>query len=82
MNYDLTFRLQQALASCITDGTEGHAILEELAAAVRDANGDPVRFRNALLDAKTRQRALNFGHVHVDAAINTFMIVLDTGEVP
>jgi hypothetical protein len=43
MNEDLTFRLRQRLAGDIFDGTEAHAIINDLVDAVRDAHNDPVR---------------------------------------
>ena len=52
---DLTFRLQQRLAPYII---------------TRDANGDPMQIRSALLDAKARRRTLLVGHVHIDALTN------------
>ena len=54
----LIIQLDRRLALHTLDGTEGHALLEEFVATVRDANGDPVRIRSALLDAKLRLRAL------------------------
>jgi hypothetical protein len=58
MNEDLAFRLRQQLAGVIFDGTEAHAIIDDLVDAVRDAHGDPVRIAAARLDAKTRIRFL------------------------
>jgi hypothetical protein len=50
--------LDRLLLPSTLDGTEAHAILEELADAVRDAHGDPIRIRSALLDAGLRLRTL------------------------
>lgn len=60
-------QLDRLLAPSTLDGTEGHAVLEELAATVRTADGDPLRIASALLNAKLRQRALLEGLVPRDA---------------
>jgi hypothetical protein len=70
MNDDLTFRLRQQLAGVICDGTEAHAIIDDLVDAVRDAHNDPVRIAAARLDAKTRIRFLIAECVHIDAIAN------------
>jgi hypothetical protein len=73
MNEDLIWRVRQALAPSTTDGTESHAILEGLATEVRDAAGNPVRIRSALLDAKVRARARLKDLVPVDAVIDALL---------
>jgi hypothetical protein len=58
MEDHLVAELNRLLAPSVRDGTEGHAILEDLASAIDAAKGGPVRIRTALLDAKKRMRAL------------------------
>ena len=82
MTCDLMFRLHRALAPHLMDGSEGHAIIEELVKMVIEADGDIVRIRSAALDAKTRVRALIVDHVSVDAAINAVANVIEIGELP
>jgi hypothetical protein len=73
MHDDLIFRLRAELAPHTTDGTEAHAIIDELAAAVRDAAGNPVRIRSAAFDAKVRARALLKDLVPIGAAIDALL---------
>jgi hypothetical protein len=70
-------QLDRLLAPSTLDGTEGHALLEELVAVVRDANGDPVRIRSALLDANLRLRALIAGLVPREAINNAICTIME-----
>jgi hypothetical protein len=54
----LVDQLDRLLAPSTLDGTEGHSALEQLAIAVRDADGDPVRIATALRIAKQFLRDL------------------------
>jgi hypothetical protein len=68
-------QLDRLLAPSTLDGGEGHALLEELVATVRDA--DPVRIRSALLDAKLRLRALIAGLVPREAVNNAVCTIME-----
>jgi hypothetical protein len=77
------FRLHRALTPWILDGTEAHTIINDLAAAVRDADGHSGQIRSAILDAQSRLRPLLANHVHIDVAIDACRALLDTsGEKP
>ena len=73
----LIAELGRLLASRTLDGTEGHASLEELTIAVRDANGDAVRIRSALLDAKLHLPALLTGLVPREAVDNAVCTIAE-----
>jgi hypothetical protein len=73
----LIHQLDRLLALSTLDGTEGHALLEELAAAICDAKGDAVRIHTALLDAKLRLRALIADLVPREAVNNAVCTIVE-----
>ena len=73
----LIAKLDRLLALHTLDGTEGHALLEELVATVSGAKGDLVRLRSALLDAKLRLRALTEGTVPRETVNNAVCAIAE-----